>query len=296
VNREEYDRVSLGVLEQGRTSRSTVDLGAGDKSQNLLAGNFGVIRDRTVFVSAKSSHLQRIVILNPKGGCGKTTIATNLASYFALRGPLPALLDCDPQGASMRWLEKRDKNLPPIHGIAAYKSSMNATRSWQWRVPRETRRLIIDTPAALEGPEIHDAIYDANNILIPIMPSPIDIRFAAKFIAELLLIAQLDRGAIQLGIIANRTRNNTRSLQQLMRFLTSLKIPIIATLRDSQNYVAAADHGIGVYELPHHRARNDTAELAKIISWLDRWQAPRREPISTATTPEVPGEQIRRLQ
>ena len=249
-----------------------------------------------MFVSAKSNHLQRIVILNPKGGCGKTTIATNLASYFALRGPLPALLDCDPQGASMRWLEKRNKNLPPIHGIAAYKSSINVTRSWQWRVPRETRQLIIDTPAALEGPEIHDAIYDANNILIPIMPSPIDIRFAAKFIAELLLVAQLDRGAIQLGIIANRTRNNTRSLQQLMRFLTSLKIPIIGVLRDSQNYVAAADHGIGVYELPHHRAKNDIDELAKIVSWLDRWQAPRREPISTATTPKVPGEQIRRLQ
>ena len=249
-----------------------------------------------MFVSANRDDLQRIVILNPKGGCGKTSLATNLASYFALRGPLPALLDCDPQGASMRWLEKRSKIRPPIHGIAAYKTPMNATRSWQLRVPQETRRLIIDTRAALEGPEIHDIIYDANNILIPVLPSPIDIRFAAKFIAELLLVAQLDRGEIQVGIVANRTRKNTRSLQQLMRFLTSLKIPLIAILRDSQNYVAAVDEGIGVYELPHYKAKQDIHEMSRIVSWLDRWHAPRREPLRKAAAPKVSRDQTRQLQ
>ena len=178
----------------------------------------------------------------------------------------------------MRWLEKRSKNRPPIHGIAAYKNSMNETRSWQLRVPQETRRLIVDTPAALEGPEIYDVIYDATNILIPILPSSIDIRFAARFIAELLLVAQLDRGAIQVGIVANRTRKNTISLQQLMRFLNSLKIPVIAILRDSQNFVAAVDEGVGVCELPYFRAKQDIDEMAKIVSWLDRWHAPHRKP------------------
>lgn len=249
-----------------------------------------------MLVSTNRSDLQRIVILNPKGGCGKTTLATNLASYFALRGPLPALLDCDPQGASIRWLEKRSKNRPPIHGIAAYKSAMNATRSWQLRVPQETRRLIIDTPAALEGFEVHELIYDASNILIPVMPSPIDIRFAAKFIAELLLVAQLDRGEIKVGIVANRTRKNTRSLQQLMRFLNSLKIPLIAILRDSQNFVVAADEGIGVYEQPHYRAKIDIHQMAKIVSWLDRWHAPGREPVRPSSRTEVSREQPRRIQ
>ena len=248
-----------------------------------------------MFVSANRDDLQRIVILNPKGGCGKTSLATNLASYFALRGPLPALLDSDPQGASMQWLEKRPKNRPPIHGIAAYKHSMNATRSWQLRVPHETRCLIVDTPAALVGPEIYDVIYDATNILIPVMPSAIDIRFAAKFIADLLLVAQLDRQEIQVGIVANRTRKNTISLQQLMRFLNSLRIPIIAVLRDSQNFVAAVDHGIGVYELPHSRAQQDIDEMAKIVSWLDRWHAPRREPAHQTAARQDPLDRIRTL-
>lgn len=249
-----------------------------------------------MYSSANRDDLQRIVILNPKGGCGKTTLATNLASYFALRGPLPALLDCDPQGASMRWLEKRSNNRPPIHGIAAYKNSMNATRTWQLRVPQETRRLIIDSPAALEGPEIHDLIYDASNILIPIMPSPIDIRFAARFIAELLLVAQLDRGEIKVGIVANRTRQNTKSLQQLMRFLTSLKIPLIAMLRDSQNFVAAVEEGIGIYELPHYRAKRDLHQMARIVSWLDRWHAPRRDVLRKSAIPGISPEQTRRVQ
>ena len=249
-----------------------------------------------VHASTGRDDLQRIVILNPKGGCGKSTLATNLASYFALRGPLPALLDCDPQGASMRWLAKRSNTRPPIHGIAVYKNSMNATRTRQLRVPQETRRLIIDSPAALEGPEIHDLIYEASNILIPVMPSPIDIRAAARFIAELLLVAQLDRGEIKVGIVANRTRKNTKSLHQLMRFLSTLKIPIIAILRDSQNFVAAVEEGIGIYELPHYKAKRDIYQMARIVSWLDRWHAPRRDIVREPTTPNISPEQSRRFQ
>lgn len=213
--------------------------------------------------------MQRIVVLNPKGGCGKTTLATNLASYIALRGPMPALLDCDPQGASMRWLEKRSRLRPPVHGIAAYKNSMNVTRTWQLRVPGETRHVIVDTPAGIEGPQIHDLVYDATSVLIPVMPSPIDIRYAAKFIADLLLAAQLDRGSVRVGIIANRTRQNTKSFRQLLRFLSSLRIPLITTLRDSQNFVRAADEGIGICDLPLYRAKQDLVPMAQIVAWLD---------------------------
>jgi len=229
--------------------------------------------------------LQRIVVLNPKGGCGKTSLATNLASYFALRGPMPALLDCDPQGASMRWLEKRSRIRPPIHGIAAFRNSMNVTRAWQLRVPQETRTLIVDTPAALDGVKIHDLIYDASNVLIPVLPSAIDIRNAARFIAELLLAAQLDRGSVSVGIVANRTRANTKSLKQLMRFLSSLKIPVVGILRDSQNFVRAADEGIGVCDLPLYRAKKDFIELSQIVAWLDKSQEPERK-----TSPSVPGQ------
>jgi chromosome partitioning protein len=210
--------------------------------------------------------------LNPKGGCGKSTIATNLASYYALRGPLPVLVDCDPQGFCMRWLERRSKMRPSIHGIAAYRNSPHVTRTWQLRIPSESRRVIIDSPANLESRQVHDLVYDATNVIIPIMPSPIDIRNAARFIADLLLVTQLDRGEVKVGIIANRTRKNTISLAQLMRFLTSLKIPVITALRDSQNYVEAVGRGIGVYELPDYKARRDIEDLAQLVAWLDRWR------------------------
>jgi len=233
--------------------------------------------------------------MNPKGGCGKTSLATNLASYFAQQGPIPTLLDCDPQGASMRWLEKRAPKRPPIHGIAAYRQAMNSTRSWQLRIPRETRRLIVDTPAGLDGPGIHDLVYDATHILIPVLPSAIDIRVTAGFIAELLLFAQLDRARIQLGIVANRTRKNTLSLRQLMRFLNSLQIPVIATFRDSQNFITAVDEGAGICELPPYRAKGDVAELAKIVRWLDRWHAPIGETEHESSVPDDPHEQIELL-
>lgn len=161
---------------------------------------------------------------------------------------------------------------PSIHGIAAYKNEMSVTRTWQLRLPEESNRVIIDSPAGLENPQIHDLIYDATNVIIPIMPSPIDIRYAARFIAELLLLTQLDRGQVKVGIVANRTRKNTKSIAQLMRFLNSLKIPVIATLRDSQNYVEAVGRGIGVYELPHYKAKHDIGELSRIVAWLDRWR------------------------
>ncbi len=230
----------------------------------------------------KRHDLQRIVVLNPKGGCGKTSIATNIASHYSLQGAMPTLLDCDPQGASMRWLEKRTSLRPPIHGIAAYRNTLSVTRSWQQRVPQETRHIIIDTPAGLEGPQIHDLIYDASNLIIPVMPSPIDIRFAARFIAELMLVAQLDRRAVRVGIVANRTRKNTKSLRQLMRFLSSLKIPLVAVLRDSQFFVRAVGRGIGIAELPNHLGRQDLQSLLPLFSWLDQ-----RQPLRGVSIPPI---------
>lgn len=228
--------------------------------------------DGRMFYSPNRADLQKIVVLNPKGGCGKTTLATNLASYFALRGPLPTLIDCDPQGFSMRWLERRQATQAPVHGVAAYRRSTTTTQSWHLRVPEESQQVIIDTPAALDNPRIHELIYDADNILIPVLPSPIDIRFAARFIAELLLVTQIERGNRKLGIVANRTRDNTRSLKQLMRFLSSLRIPIVGTLRDSQNFVRAAGRGLGVHELPYYQAKKDIRCLVDVIEWLEQWQ------------------------
>ena len=248
-----------------------------------------------MLVTPNQADVQRIVVLNPKGGSGKTSIATNIASFLALRGPMPALLDCDPQGASTRWLEKRPRLRPRIHGIAAFRTAINVTRTWQHRIPVETRHVVVDTPAGLENPQIHDIVYDADIVLVPVMPSAIDIRFATRFVAELLLLAQLDRDSVRVGIIANRTRQNTRSFAKLRRFLSSLKIPVVATLRDSQNFVRAADEGIGVCDLPKYRAQADIASMAEIIGWLDAGSMPETAEPAVAPLPDAARDDSRRL-
>ncbi|MBT8080700.1 MAG: AAA family ATPase [Gammaproteobacteria bacterium] len=224
-----------------------------------------------MLITPNRSNLNVIVVLNPKGGCGKTTLATNIAAAYAQRGPVPAVMDCDPQGSTMRWLEKRAASRPPIHGIAAFKRSMGATRSWQLRVPPDSTSLIVDSPASLTHDDLREMTRDATSILVPVLPSSIDIHAASRCIADLLLVAKIDRRDRKLAVVANRTRQNTKSFQKLMRFLDSLGIPIISILRDSQNFVHAAEEGIGICELPPYRIRQDIDELNKIMTWLDSW-------------------------
>lgn len=225
-----------------------------------------------MLITPNRADLNKIVILNPKGGCGKTTLSTNLAAFFANRGPVPTVMDCDPQGSCMSWIERRSASRPPIHGIAAYKRTMQATRSWQLRVPNETTNLIVDSPASLGHDDLREITRDASSILVPVLPSSIDIHAASRCIADLLLVAKVDRRDRKLAVVANRTRKNTRSYAKLMRFLDSLGIPIIAVVRDSQNFVHAAEDGIGICEMQPSRVRKDMEQLEKIVEWLDGWR------------------------
>jgi chromosome partitioning protein len=227
-------------------------------------------------------NLNKIVILNPKGGCGKSTIATNISACYAARDSVPAIMDFDPQGSTLAWLERRPQDLPPIHGIAAFKKSMQATRSWQLRVPSETENLIVDSPASINHDDLRELTRDASSILVPVLPSPMDIHAASRCIADLLLVAKVDRRDRKLAVIANRTRKNTKSFARLMRFLDSLGIPIIAVLRDSQNFVHSAEQGIGVIEMQPSRVRPDVEQMKKIMTWLDSW--PERRSSSNSVT------------
>jgi chromosome partitioning protein len=240
-----------------------------------------------VLITPSRRNLNTIVVLNPKGGCGKTTLVTNLASLYAQRGPVPAVMDCDPQGSTMRWIGKRCGNQPPIYGIPAYKKTMQATRSWQLRVPLETTQLLIDSPAGLNHDDLRELTRDATNILVPVLPSPIDIHAASRCIADLLLVAKVDRADRKLAVVANRTRRNTRSFDKLMRFLDSLGIPIIGILGDSQSYVQAAELGIGISEMPPYRIRREIDELGRVVSWLDGWRERRCVP-AAETRPFTP--------
>ncbi len=211
---------------------------------------------------------RKIVVLNPKGGSGKTTLATNLAAYYASRGHRTALMDCDPQASSTRWLKNRSDELPQVHGVEAYRVNMQATRSWQLRTPPNTQYLVVDTSAAIPAQNLVEFTRGADSIVIPVGPSDIDIHAAAGFIANLLLVAKEDRREGRLGVIANRVREGTLAYARLMRFLHRLNIPVIAILRDTQNYVHAAEEGMGIHEFKHYRVRKDIAQWTSMLRWL----------------------------
>jgi chromosome partitioning protein len=213
---------------------------------------------------------RRILVVNAKGGCGKTTIATNLAAYYAQRQST-LLLDYDPQGSSMRWLKQRTDERPQVIGMrggeGAYRP--NVTRTWLMQNP-DYERTVIDAPAGVGGHDLVKLVQQADTILIPVQPSPIDIAATADFIRDLLLEGRVRSLDIRLGVVANRVKANTRVYQSLQRFLKTLGLPFIGVLRDTQNYMRAAEEGLGIHELAPSLAKQDVHQWQPILNWLDR--------------------------
>ena len=213
--------------------------------------------------------MRKIIVMNSKGGCGKSTIATNLASSYSTRGIRTALFDHDPQGSSMTWLRLRNSG-DEIHGVAAHKSAdPSVTRSWQLRIPPDIKRVILDTPASLPEADLIRLAHNVDAILVPVLPSPIDIHATADFIRDLLLGGRTRRQAVRIGIIANRVRSNTRAYQKLERFLNQLDIPLIARLRDTQFYLQAVETGRGIGEIEGAATRTDREAWDEILNWLE---------------------------
>jgi len=233
--------------------------------------------------------MQRIVVLNPKGGSGKTTLAINLAAYFAGRGDNTLLIDRDPQGSATRWLRKRKAPQPVITGIATFEHDARTTRSWQMRVPDGTQKIVVDSPAAVEARLLPELTRDANKVIVPVLPSDIDIHAASRCIADLLLVAKIKRVENRIGVIANRVRKNTLMFQSLMRFLEKLEIPVIATIRDSQNYVRAAEQGVGIHEMKAYLVKEDMTQWETLLAWLEpeRVLAEQPAPLQEQPAPEV---------
>ena len=144
--------------------------------------------------------MQRIVVLNPKGGSGKTTIAINLASYLASRRHTPVLMDFDPQGSTLRWVRKRRPAQAPIQVIAAFEKDTRTTRAFQLRVPDAATHVIVDTPAALDPRQLPEMTRGADKILVPVLPSDIDIHACSRCIRDLLLVAKIPREENRIGV------------------------------------------------------------------------------------------------
>lgn len=225
----------------------------------------------TARVVGFSAPARRITVLNYKGGCGKTLLATNLAGFYALKGFKTALIDHDRQGSATHWLALRDRTAPAIHGINAGKHKAHETRSWQLHVPPGTDRIVVDAPAGIHGHELESLVQKTDVILIPVLPSDVDIHAAAAFVADLLLDARLRRARASVGVVANRVRTNTKIYASLKRFLSRLDFPIIAELRDTQNYVRAAERGLSIHDFrPPSRVQRDVDDWMPLVNWIER--------------------------
>ena len=210
-----------------------------------------------------------IAVVNSKGGAGKTTLTSNLASFYAGQGKKVAIKDYDSQGSSTFWAKRRSGQLPAIQIIPMYEQASGLTSSFAHQPERGTDYLIIDTPSGLDAMQFKPILDRADVILVPVLPSSIDIHAVSRFIADLLLKAKIDRHTNKLAVIANRTRKTTLVYRKLEKFLESLGIPFVSTLRDTQNYIKASEEGIGVMEMQGENLFKDHKSWKQIITWLD---------------------------
>ena len=209
------------------------------------------------------------LVINPKGGSGKSTVATNLASYFASNAVPVAVMDYDPQGSSLNWLRLRPPHAPRIHGANAAPQK-TGLRSMGMHVPADTQQLIIDAPAGASGLVLQEMLSRAHCILIPVAPSSIDIHATANFIRDLLLSGKIRANNIRLAAVANRVRKSNPVYQPLEKFLGALNLPLLARLSDSDVFLTAAETGLGVFEMDFAVSAAERAQFQPIVEWVDR--------------------------
>ncbi len=201
-----------------------------------------------------------IVIANPKGGVGKSTLATNIAGYWASRGHAVMLGDVDRQQSARLWLSLRPAAARPI-------STWDVQPDFMVRPPRGTTHVVLDTPAGLHGLRLKDAVRLADKILVPLQPGIFDIYATRQFIDELLEIRASHPPRV--GLVAMRADERTLAVEQLRHFTHDLGLPVLATLRPTQNYVHLAARGLTLFDVAPGRVQRDLEQWQGLCRWLD---------------------------
>ena len=202
-----------------------------------------------------------IVVANPKGGVGKTTLSTNIAGYLAARGHAVMLGDVDRQQSARAWLQQRPPGLPAI-------ASWEVAHNHIVRPPKGTTHLVLDTPAGLHGDRLNEVMKLADKVLIPLQPSIFDIHATHEFVRQLLAHKRSER--VRFAIVGMRTREGTIATDQLRSFLGTAQLPLIGFVRDTQNYVHLAARGLTLWDVAPGRFEPDLAQWQPLVEWADR--------------------------
>lgn len=218
----------------------------------------------------------RILVANSKGGCGKTTVTSSLAGYFASGGKRTTLIDCDPQGSSLAWSAQRPVELKPVHVMTSNDPSYGLRAGWLLRVPADTEVLLIDTPAGLRAHEFEQFARHADALLIPVVPSPIDLRATLVFIDMVRKLQRVRSGRLRVAMIANRLRTRTNSARQLDAMLENLTQAALIRVRDAQIYVALAAKGESVFDENSSLAKSHCEDWLPLLEWLEKRAAEAR--------------------
>lgn len=237
--------------------------------------------------------MQKIIVMNGKGGCGKTTIATNLASFYAAHGYKTALIDYDPQGSSSGWLRRRPATAEAIHGVAAHQSSgWSATRSWQMRVPLETERVIVDTPAAIKSHDVAGYLKDVNTIIVPVLASVNDVEASAHFLYDISKVVRARSPQTRLVVAASRVRSRSPALIVMTQIFADMGIPVVGHLRDCVSYIQCADLGLGIHDLPARQAVMERRALLELVTAIDGAFDPQRQHTRAGARLVNPGHEV----
>ena len=212
--------------------------------------------------------MQQILVMNTKGGCGKTTVTTNLASYYATQNFKTAIVDYDSQRSSLHWIKTRSASNPEIYGADAAPPKGHAMRSVQMYIPDNMERVIIDAPAGAEGLVLQEMVRRADCIVIPVGPSSIDIHATADFVKDLLLVGRIRANNTKVAVVANRVRSSMPVYEPLERFLNALKLPLLTRISDSDEYIMVAEQGLGVYDIESGDMKSQQAEFEPLVEWL----------------------------
>ncbi|MAZ88666.1 MAG: chromosome partitioning protein ParA [Cellvibrionaceae bacterium] len=205
--------------------------------------------------------MKQVFVANPKGGCGKTTLATQLASYWAGQGMSVALMDHDRQQSSLDWLRSRPKDCAGIVPIAAFKGES---------ADDQYEAVIHDMPAGCSVDDLDQWCGPGSQLVIPIMPSPTDIKAGVRFLMALNRHQWRQGNELDIALVANRVRTNTNYFKVLVAFLEQVNMPLITSIRDTQNYIRAMDNGVSIFDLPKSRVAADLKQWQPLLDWLEQ--------------------------